>query len=230
LKKRIHKYIAIFIRALFFVFFSANSVQGQRIQQVADNLTAGKVVPDGWKPLLDGETLSGWETVRYTGGGEPYIKNGALVLPMADMGLMTGVRWAGDSIPVNNYIIQYEARRTEGNDIFAGLTFPYKDTYASLILGGWRGIVNGISSIDGYDASENETFLRFSLNNNQWYQVQLRVETDSIRAFIGTSEIVSLATAGKVIHLRDDILNTGLTLWTYLSTGEIRNMRIKEIP
>jgi len=58
----------------------------------------------------------------------------------------------------------------------------------------------------------------------------LRVTTDSIRAFIGTDEIVSLATAGKILHLRDDVLDTGLTFWTYITTGEIRNIRLKRIP
>lgn len=197
---------------------------------IATFISAGQFAPDEWKSLFDEKTLAGWETVRYAGGGEPYVKNGVLVLPAAKKGIMTGVRWVGDSIPVVNYVIYFEARRVEGNDIFAGLTFPYKDTYASLILGGWRNVVNGISSIDGYDASENETFQRFSLGNNRWYPVQLRVTTDSICAYIGKDEIVSLATAGKDIHLRDEVLDTGLTFWTYVTTGEIRNIRIKRLP
>ena len=189
-----------------------------------------QVIPDGWESLFDGKTLDGWEIVRYGGEGEPYVKDGALILPKAVSGLMTGVCRVGDSLPVNNYIIYYEARRVAGNDIFAGLTFPYGDTFASLIFGGWGGIVNGLSSIDGYDASENETTLHFSLRNNHWYPVQLRVTTDSIRAVVGMEKIVDLATAGKDIHLRSENLDTGLTFWTYLSTGEIRNIRIKKLP
>jgi hypothetical protein len=60
--------------------------------------------------------------------------------------------------------------------------------------------------------------------------VQLRVTTDSIRAVVGTEQVVNLATAGKDIHLREARLDTGFTLWTYLSTGEIRNLRIKKLP
>jgi len=225
------KYITLIIKmfVVIFVIFPMNSLRGQRNYSVAEDMPAEQVVSDEWKYLFDGETLSGWEAVRYTGAGEPHVRDGILVIPTANMGVMTGVRWVGDSIPANNYVIYYEARRVQGNDIFAGLTFPYKDSYASLILGGWRNVVNGISSIDGYDASENETYQRFSLVNNQWYQVQLRVTTDSIRAYIGKDEFVNLATTGKILHLRDDILDTGLTLWTYLSTGEIRNMRIKRL-
>jgi hypothetical protein len=56
----------------------------------------------------------------------------------------------------------------------------------------------------------------------------LRVTADSIRAFVGPEQIVNLATAGKEIHLRSESLATGFTLWTYLTTGEIRNLRIKK--
>jgi hypothetical protein len=89
--------------------------------------------------------------------------------------------------------------------------------------------VNGLSSIDGLDAMENETCQLFSWENNRWYPVQLRVTTDSIRATVGREIIVNLATAGKDIHLRADYLDTGFTFWTYLSTGEIRNIRIRKI-
>jgi len=187
------------------------------------------VVPEGWTPLFDGKTLSGWKILRYGGDGEPFVKDGALVIPMSVTGTMTGVCWVGDSLPTNNYVVYYEARRIAGNDIFAGLTFPYGDTFASLIFGGWNGLVNGLSSINGYDAAENETTQFFSLRDNYWYPVQLRVTTDSIRAVVGVEQVVDLATEGKGIHLRSDILNTGFTLWTYLSTGEIRNLRIKKI-
>jgi len=198
-------------------------------QQIDDDIPDGQVVPEGWEPLFDGKTLSGWKILRYGGDGEPHVKNGAIVLPMSGTALMTGVCWIGDSLPVNNYTIYYEARRVAGRDIFAGLTFPYDDTYASLVFGGWGGVINGLSSIDGYDASENETTQIFSQLDNKWYPVELRVTTDSIRAFVGSEQIVDMATAGKEIHLRSEILDTGLTLWTYLSTGEIRNLRIKKL-
>jgi hypothetical protein len=47
---------------------------------------------------------------------------------------------------------------------------------------------------------------------------------------VGTGIIADIATAGKDIHLRSEILDTGLTLWTYDSTGEIRNLRLKKMP
>ena len=217
-----------------FVFIGAvwlgYSWRSQYDRVAAEESPVVQDVPEGWESLFDGKTLDGWEIVRYGGEGEPYVKNGVMVLPMATAGLMTGVCRVGDSLPVTDYVIYYEARRTMGNDIFAGLSFPYKDTFASLIIGGWGGIVAGLSSIDGYDASENETTQYFSQQNNIWYSIQLRVTTDSISAIINTEPVFNITTAGKKIHLRPGSVADGLTLWTYLSTGEIRNLRIKRLP
>ena len=186
-------------------------------------------IPEGWQSLFDGKTLTNWKILLYGGNGEPSVKNGALVIPRPTDGVMTGVCWVGEPLPVINYEVYYEARRVAGSDIFAGFTFPYSDTSASIVFGGWGGIVNGLSCIDGFDASENETCQHFSWSNDQWYPVQLRVTPDSIRASVGSNIIVNIATAGKDIHLRADYLDTGFTLWTYNTTGEIRNIRIRKI-
>ena len=221
--------IIIAVFAVIWILLWNNRSKGLQELSVVEDILFIQDIPEGWESLFDGNTLSGWEIVQYGGEGEPYAKNGILVLPMAVNGSMTGVCWVGDSLPVNNYVIYYEARRVEGHDIFAGLSFPYGDTFASLILGGWAGIVNGLSCINGYDASENETTRLFSLKDNEWYPVQLCVTTDSIRATVGSDQVVDMATAGKKIHLRGGLMNSGLTLWTYLSTGEIRNLRIKKL-
>ena len=219
------------VSAVIFTISVSNSLRGQHKQnQDNDFLTEWQVAPEGWISMFDGETLAGWEIVHYVDEEElPHVRNGVLVLPVAINGTMTGISWVGDSFPSNNYIIYYEARRVVGNDIFAALTFPYNNTFATLVFSGWRGSINGLSSIDGYDASENETTQFFGLRNAEWYEVQLRVTTDSIRANVGYEEVVDIATAGKKIHLRDEILNTGLTIWTYTSGGEIRNIRYKKL-
>ena len=209
---------------------SCGGSRSQKQQTVAEEAPYVQEVPEGWESLMDGNTLAGWEVVRYGGEGEPYVKNGILTLPMATSGMSTGVCWVGDALPVNNYEIYYEAMRVEGNDIFGGLSFPYRDTFATLIIGGWAGIVAGLSCIDGRDASQNETTKHVYFRDKQWHPVHLRVTPDSIRAFVDTVKVVDIATAGKKIHLRSGTLATSLTLSTYLTTGEIRNIRIKRLP
>ena len=61
----------------------------------------------------------------------------------------TGIRSTA-VIPKSNYEIRLEAKRTDGNDFFCGLTFPVQEGFATLIVGGWGGGVTGISNIDGF--------------------------------------------------------------------------------
>ena len=217
------------IAVMFLVSCGGNRSQKQ--QTVAEESPeVEQVIPEGWESLMDGKTLAGWEVIRYGGEGEPYVKNGVLILPMATSGMSTGVCWVGDALPEINYELYYEARRVEGNDIFGGLSFPYGDSFATLIIGGWAGIVAGLSCIDGRDASQNETTKHVYFKDKEWHPVHLRVTPDSIRAVVDTVKVVDIATAGKKIHLRSGTVATSLTLNTYLTTGEIRNIRIKRLP
>jgi len=220
----------IFIIIIFVTILSGNMpLRKGEVKDISHLPLTFQDIPEGWQSLFDGKTLDNWKILRYGGNGEPSVRNGVLIIPKPTDGVMTGVCWVGDPLPVNNYEVYYEARRVAGSDIFAGFTFIYDDTAASIVFGGWGGVVNGLSSINGYDASENETCQRFSWSNDRWYPVLLRVTPDSIRASVGLDIIVDIATAGKDIHLRADYLDTGFTLWTYNTTGEIRNIRIRTI-
>ena len=50
-----------------------------------------------------------------------------------------------------------ETHGMQGGDFFCGLTFPYGDASCTFVVGGWGGGLVGLSSINGDDASENET-------------------------------------------------------------------------
>ena len=78
-----------------------------------------------------------------------------------------------------------------GSDFFCGLTFPYKDTHATLILGGWGGSLIGISSLDDFDASENETGDAFIFEDNQWYDVRLRVTNSEFTVWIDGKSVLT---------------------------------------
>ena len=106
-----------------------------------------------WQPMFDGKSLSGWKETPFSGRGEVRVENETILL---GRGVMTGVTWT-KWFPTSNYEIRLEAARLEGCDFFAGITFPVFDTFCSWINGGWNGGVVGLSSLDGYDASENET-------------------------------------------------------------------------
>ena len=89
-------------------------------------------------------------------------------------GPMTGVTWSGE-FPKTNYEIRWEAARIDGNDFFASLTFPVGDSYCTWVTGGWGGDIVGLSSLDGWDASDNETRSYFDFDKGRWYAFRLKV-------------------------------------------------------
>src|ERR1022692_3300189 len=121
-----------------------------------------------WRSLFDGKTLEGWRETAFTGTGKggggtgdrftrhgkARVENGAVML--APGAPMTGVTWAG-AFPKSYYEVRFEAARIEGNDFFASLTFPVGDSVCTWVTGGWGGDIVGLSSLDGWDASDNET-------------------------------------------------------------------------
>src|SRR5215467_3675876 len=109
---------------------------------------------EDWKSLFDGKTLTGWRLTEFVGRAEVQCESGLLVLNMGDP--FTGINWTNE-IPKINYEVAFDAMRVSGSDFFCGLTVPVRDSFCSLIVGGWGGSLLGISSLDGGDASENET-------------------------------------------------------------------------
>ena len=126
-------------------------------------LTAGQGSPQAeWVPLFDGKSLNGWRETGFTRHGTPEVRDGMIVLRPG--GPMTGVTHTG-TFPKSNYEVRFEAQRIKGGDFFASLTFPVRDSFCTWVTGGWGGDIVGLSSIDGWDASDNETRTYFNFEN-----------------------------------------------------------------
>jgi Domain of Unknown Function (DUF1080). len=125
-----------------------------------------------WTLMFDGEALGGWAVSKLEIDKKPVIENGLLIL--GRNGMASGVKYE-NYFPKSNYEIMYQAKRAKGYDFFGALTFPVKESHCSFINGGWGGFVTGISSINGYDASENETTGFYDFKTDQWYQFRVRV-------------------------------------------------------
>ena len=94
---------------------------------------------------------------------------------------MTGITCTRPNLPTTNYEFSYEAMRIDGRDFFAAATFPVGKSFITLVNGGWGGNVTGLSSLDGMDASENETTQSFRYQNKTWYHFRIRVTGKMIR-------------------------------------------------
>lgn len=189
------------------------------------NLAAAQT-KDEWRSLFDGKTLAGWKSANFGGEGEVLVENGQLILDMGSN--MTGVTWIGGDLPRVDYEIRLEAMKVDGNDFFCGLTFPVRDSYCSLIIGGWGGGIVGLSSLDGEDASENETTKIMGFQKGRWYRIRLRVAQEKIEAWIDDASIVNVATAGRRISIRPEVeLSKPLGIATWVTKAALRKIEIR---
>ena len=77
------------------------------------------------------------------------------------------------------------------------------DSFCTWINGGWGGEVVGLSSIDGADASMNETTFARKFELGRWYSLRLRVTPATISAWIDDELVIDVAIAKKWIALRE---------------------------
>ena len=179
--------------------------------------------------LFDGKALGGWKRTDFGGGGEAYVEKGVLMVDSGEE--LSGVQWA-QSVPSVNYEFEVEAQRRSGLDFFCGLTFPVGENHLSLILGGWGGATVGISSINGRDASMNETTLTRTFNDFRWYKIRVRVEPSRVQAWLDEERIADVDTRGKTLGLRagEIELSRPLGLATFRTGAAFRGMVLRSLP
>lgn len=154
---------------------------------------------DKWRDLLDGNSLNGWRETEFKQGGSVMVTNGLLVFHHGQP--FVGANLTNE-IPTVNYEVAFDAMRMDGGDFFCGLTFPVRDSFCSLIVGGWGGGIVGLSNVDGADASENETSKYVSLESGRWYRIRLRVTEQKVEAWIEQKKVVNLVTTGRKLSVR----------------------------
>jgi len=182
---------------------------------------------EAWRDLFDGKTLEGWSATNFGGEGKVEIEGGRIVLGFGSD--LTGITWKG-AMPGVDYEVKLEARREEGSDFFCGLTFPVNDSFCSLILGGWGGTVVGLSSIDGLDASENETSRLMNFDLNKWYAVTLKVTRQKIEAWIDGAKIIDQELAGRKISIRPEVeLSRPLGVASWRTRAALRKIAMRKI-
>jgi hypothetical protein len=192
----------------------------------ADAPSALAKPPTGdWQSMFDGVSLRGWRETAFTRPGKVSVEKGTIVL---GTGAMTGITWT-NPFPRSNYEVRLEAVRLEGSDFFAGITFPVKNSYCSWINGGWGGSVVGLSSLNGLDASENESSTTMEFERGRWYRLRLRVTDEWIMAWIDDELCIEVALEGQEIGLRwgEIELSAPFGVATYATTGALRKLEYR---
>lgn len=208
---------------------------GTVYQDPAQGTTPGKATEAAaqpptaqWQSMFDGKSLKGWKEADFPGPGEVRVSGGAIVL---GRGYMTGVNWTAP-FPKSDYEIRFEAARMQGGEFFAALTFPVNDSFCTLINGGWGGMLMGLSSLDGHDASENETTQSWDFVTGRWYEFRLMVNSDRIRVWIDGKPVIDVNIGNRDVSLRpgEIELSTPLGFASYSTVGAIRKVEYRPLP
>ncbi len=218
-----------------FMLFVGERLRAQD-KQAAKASPSKATATNDWKNLFDGKTLVGWKPSTFASQGEVKVgmpsKDGknAIVLEMSDN--LSGITLTNVAdLPQMNYEVALEAMKLDGSDFFCGLTFPVGKSSASFIVGGWGGAVVGISSIDGSDASENETTKFMKFERNQWHRIRVRVTPAKIEAWIDDDQMVNVETKDRKISLRFGEIENSLPfgIAAYQTRAAVRNIRLRRL-
>ncbi|MCU0878159.1 MAG: DUF1080 domain-containing protein [Pirellulaceae bacterium] len=179
--------------------------------------------------LFDGKTTDGWKVTNFAGAGEIKVTGGELIFEKGET--LTGLTWKDAAkLPKDNYEITLSAKKIKGDDFFCGLTFPVRDSYASFIVGGWAGTVVGISSINGLDASENETTIYRKFDHDKWYRIRVRVANDKLECWIDDEQTVEVDLKDKKISTRiESDASRPLGLSTFQVTAAFKDVKLTRL-
>lgn len=201
-----------------------------RIWLVAWLLASSVAVPlhaQEARSLFDGRSLAGWEITDFAPPGPVEVRGGTILLRRGSP--MTGITWR-ESFPRINYEVTLEAMRVEGEDFFSAITFPVNDEPCTLVVGGWGGSVVGLSSIEGADASENETSRWIRFENDRWYRIRLRVTEEKIQAWIDDRQVVDFSHVDRSLSIRVDVwLSQPFGIASWQTTAALRNIELREL-
>jgi len=180
--------------------------------------------------LFDGKSLAGWKISKFGGEGDVHVEEGKLILEMGND--MTGITIAdGTPLPTVDYEISLESMRLDGSDFFCGLTFPVGDKPCSFIVGGWGGATVGLSSLNGADASENETTTYEEFDSDKWYRIRVRVTAKRIQAWINDRKAVDVDYTDKRLGIRSEVdISRPLGIANYATRSALRKIEVKKLP
>jgi len=213
------------IFGLFLVLVACQS--GNKSSEKSTEQIFSPEIPEGSRALFDGNSLKNWDVTNFGTQGPVRVSGGKIVIGMGEG--CSGVTWTSE-FPKVNYEVGLDARKTSGNDFFCGLTFPVEDNFCSLIVGGWGGPVVGLSTIDGVDASENETKTLKYFEKEIWYKIRLRVREDSIVAWVDDEKLVDFDYQDHKIGIRPEVsLSRPFGICTWYTTAEVRNFWLKDL-
>lgn len=190
----------------------------------------------GVEALFNGRSLAGWVPSGFEGERgvrmEREFEPGRPAILIEAGTTLAGITSSlGARLPRMNYEVAFEAMRVAGGDFFGSLTFPVENAACTLVVGGWGGTVVGLSSVDGADASGNETTREMEFADGRWYRVRVRVTPGRVEAWIDAVKVVDLETVGRRLSLRPGDIQKALPLGisAYMTRAAVRAITLTRL-
>jgi hypothetical protein len=211
--------------ALVFSVSLSNIAQSQEKKTEVVKPLAGE-----WIDLIGGGQFEKlWKSTEFGGEGKVDCTNDVLTLKTGVP--LTGVNLREQVLPNENYAVRWKAQRTQGSDFFSCLTFPVGDAFCSVVVGGWGGGVVGISSINGNDASENQTTQYLSFDNNRWYAFELTVTSSNITFNVDGKSLIDVEREGNRFDTRIEVHRSRpLGICAYQCVAQVMDFEYRVIP
>ena len=190
----------------------------------------GTFPPGYWVSPLKTKSLDGWKVLsegEFSSAGEVHFVDDSLVLEAGNP--MTGIAITAEDFPSEDYEVKLEAKRIEGGDFFCGMTFAVGNAHCTFVVGGWDGVVVGLSNVDDFSANENMTTTDQTFEDGRWYAIHLRV-TRRIEAWIDGDQVVDLDRLGREFSIwpeQDPARPFGIA--TYFTKATIRNLQVRRL-
>ncbi len=88
----------------------------------------------------------------------------------------------------------------------------------------------GLSSIDGSDASENETTRYQEFEDGKWHKVRVRVTKEKIEAWLDGKQMADVETKDRRISIRPEVeLSRPLGVCCYSTTAALRDIKVRRL-
>lgn len=180
-----------------------------------------------WVEIFDGETLANWRAGVFGDSDELDFTGTGAILPIGVP--ISGITYVGEP-PRGEYGIHIEATRLSGSDFFLAVTFPVRDAHLTLVLGGWGGTLCGVSSLDGLDASMNDTRVHAEFPNGKRQSVFVYVADDRVRALVNGERLVDVALTGRALSIRPEVQpSLPLGLASFATRTEVHSVRLGRV-
>ena len=90
--------------------------------------------------------------------------------------------------------------------------------------------MTGLSSLNGADASENETRKFVKYQDDTWYRFRIQVTEEVIRCWVDDKELIAVNHRGQQLKTRVETRPCQpLGFASYRSTGALRGIRVRKL-